>query len=76
MKGKKLDKVIQLRLYQNESAKQQNWIDEEVGMLAREHTDIGDSLESAQVKQSYFSQYKAAIAVRRSGADWWVGLGW
>ena len=69
LKGSKLDKLLQIRLFESESNKIEAWLQHEVGVLAQEHTAIGDCLGAAQMKKAAFSEYKEKFKVSRAGLN-------
>ena len=71
-KGEKLDKVLQIRLFESESEKQLSWMVLEVETLANDHTNIGDCLATAQMKKNAFSEYKSNMMVRRGMTGVWL----
>lgn len=40
-----------------------HWIEDTTHSLSQDHTDIGDSLSSAELKKQAFSNFQAQIAV-------------
>ncbi len=66
-KGTKLDRTLQLRLFESEAEKIRGWMEREVGQLAQDHTDIGDSPSTAQLRRTAFGDYKARLKVRVCG---------
>lgn len=62
-KGSRLDKILQLRLFESESEKLRSWLVYEVGQLAQAHTDIGDSPSTALLRKASFNDYKSKLKV-------------
>jgi len=63
LKGLRLDKLLQIRLFESETGKIEAWLQHEVGVLAQDYTAIGDCLGAAQMKKSAFSEYKEKFKV-------------
>ena len=62
-KGAQLDRILQIRIYESESEKLRNWIRYEVGSLAQDHTDIGNSPSEAQLRRTAFEDHSTGLKV-------------
>ena len=67
-KGAKLDRTLQLRNFESEAGKIRSWMEREVGQLAQDHTDIGDSPSTAQLRRTAFGDYKTRLKVSWRGS--------
>ncbi|CAI8014499.1 Triple functional domain protein, partial [Geodia barretti] len=61
-KGAKLDQVVQLRKYEHDSAQMMQWIETTAQSLSDDHTDIGDSLSSAEINKQAFHNFQSQIS--------------
>lgn len=62
-KGTQLDKVLQLRVFEHDSEQLAQWILHEANSLAHEHTDIGNSQTSAELKRKAFEDFGSRMKV-------------
>ena len=63
-KGGQLDKILQLRVFEHDSQQLAQWILHEANSLAHEHTDIGNSQSSAELRRMSFEDFKTRMKVR------------
>ena len=62
-KGSQLDKILQLRLFEHDSEQLRQWVHHEAGSLAYNHTDIGDSLSTAELRRQGFEDFRTRMKV-------------
>ena len=62
-KGAKLDQVLQLRIFENDTRQLMEWVEYEQGSLAQQHTDIGSSPSTAQRANQSFEEFRARLKV-------------
>ena len=63
-KGSQLDKILQLRVFEHDSEQLSQWIRHEAASLAHDHTDIGDSLSTAQLRRQSFEDFRTRMKVQ------------
>ena len=62
-KGSQLDKILQLRVFEHDSEQLHQWIRHEAGSLAYNHTDIGDTLSTAELRRQAFEDFRTRMKV-------------
>ena len=65
-KGAKLDQVLQLRIFENDTRQLTEWVEYEQGSLSHQHTDIGSSPSTAQRASQSFEEFRARLKVSLS----------
>lgn len=63
-KGSQLDKILQLRVFEHDSEQLSQWIRHEAASLAYDHTDIGDSLSTAELRRQSFEDFRTRMKVQ------------
>lgn len=62
-KGSQLDKILQLRVFEHDSEQMSQWIRHEATSLAHNHTDIGDTLSTAELRRQAFEDFRTRMKV-------------
>ena len=62
-KGTQLDRILQLRVFEHDSEQLGGWIKHEAASLAHSHTDIGDSLSTAELRRQSFEDFRTRMKV-------------
>ena len=65
-KGSQLDKILQLRVFEHDSEQLSQWIRHEAASLAHDHTDIGDTLSTAELRRQSFEDFRTRMKVKAS----------
>ena len=58
-----MDKVLQLRIYETDSEQLVQWVRSETAALGHTHTDIGESLGTAELRRQAFEELRARVNV-------------
>ena len=65
-KGTQLDRVLQLRLFEHDSEQLSLWVLREASSLGQEHTDIGDTVSTAELRRQSFEDFRTRMKVKQT----------